>query len=1128
MIDAKRFSGKLNLDDSEYALPQEDYVNALNITHDAIEGNQDSHITNIVANKLVNNTYLPTGRNKTRGAIANAIRNTVIFINWNSNGYSGVYEYENTTRTITPIFQNLTDSNNVDILGITEFGVITGMNIYNRDEGDLFFFLDGLNRPTYMDIALFKAGAYTPVTREIINLATRQPLSPPTLAYGNDNTKRVNYLRNKFFRFKQVYQLDSFFESSTSPMSTVEIPVSILDDNYNNDPTKNNIITLSLDSGDKDVRWIIVLMSFVEKTNSWSDFKEVIKIDKEAEGIADNVAFTYIYDNSGTYPNYDVAKSDLLFDYVPFEAKAQEMPNGNVLAYGAITDGYDKDLIPDVINVVNTFRVENPPSGTLTQVTKFVEYLFPLNSYLYTTFFGGVPAAGTIITMQVRKISDSSLVTAAACITVEGDNQTTVLNFLYINALALGIYINPTAYGLSNLSYIINGNIYTNESIVTITPPTSSISSSSVPLFKFSSTRNMALAYYDEFGVTNGVLYNTQITFPAWAENAGGDLLAPNIESKIYHRPPIWAKSYQYLFTKDDTFYLEIVTGYTNSDEAGFIYFDVSGIQLSATKYPTTSTVISYSFQDGDRMRVIRIPGVTGSAGVYSDLYDTAILGLLDSPTINGITYTGQQFLKVKKDAQFSTAHFATSFISLQIEIYRPIQNTPTDENKTFYECGIQFPILNPGTSLRCHAGGIVDQSPDLATPAQTNIHKGDSYFRRREMSISDTGISTFSVQDKNIVDSYTSAVSSFDGRPNVIDLNAKKAKYGATIRHGQAYQPNTNINGLNRFFPQDFIDIDYSYGDIERMKVRDRFMRVFQNLKIGSIPLFSKIGKSPSGDEIIIQTNSLLNPVQYYIGDWGIGTAAASLASFNFADYCCDNIKGGIIRVSNNGEEPISILFKVNNWATKELVERKGDFNIYGCFEQKQNNYIIALEATDNSEAQTLIWDEEGNRFDSFISAHPEMMCSLGVLLVMFKDGQLWTHDDEGFYNNFFGTQYDQHITGVFNKNVLDIKTFTSLKEVSSQIWDCPEISTTVKSYGNVKQQSQLIEQDFADLESDYNASFLRDINSIGSILNGSTLKGNWIKVKFRAKNQQPPNNNLITLSACSVSSIDSPRNNR
>ena len=54
MIDLKAdFSGGLNLDDSPYAVPKNCYVDAQNISRDAIAGSNDRAITNVVGNRPI-------------------------------------------------------------------------------------------------------------------------------------------------------------------------------------------------------------------------------------------------------------------------------------------------------------------------------------------------------------------------------------------------------------------------------------------------------------------------------------------------------------------------------------------------------------------------------------------------------------------------------------------------------------------------------------------------------------------------------------------------------------------------------------------------------------------------------------------------------------------------------------------------------------------------------------------------------------------------------------------------------------------------------------------------------------------------------------------------------------------
>lgn len=184
-------------------------------------------------------------------------------------------------------------------------------------------------------------------------------------------------------------------------------------------------------------------------------------------------------------------------------------------------------------------------------------------------------------------------------------------------------------------------------------------------------------------------------------------------------------------------------------------------------------------------------------------------------------------------------------------------------------------------------------------------------------------------------------------------------------------------------------------------------------------------------------------------------------------------------------------------------------------------------MAATKYSPAQTLIFDEEANRFESFASYYPEMMVTLGTMLCSYKDGVLWTHDDEPYYNNFYGVQYDSTITPVFNKSETDKKTFLTIEQIASQAWDCPEIITGSNEYQKVKQTSRLIVENFDELEGNYDASFLCASNSRGGLINGSSLKGNLMSVKLRAIIPPPPDNLLVTLSLLKITSINSPSNN-
>ena len=170
-----------------------------------------------------------------------------------------------------------------------------------------------------------------------------------------------------------------------------------------------------------------------------------------------------------------------------------------------------------------------------------------------------------------------------------------------------------------------------------------------------------------------------------------------------------------------------------------------------------------------------------------------------------------------------------------------------------------------------------------------------------------------------------------------------------------------------------------------------------------------------------------------------------------------------------------------------------------------------------------TIAFDETNNAFESFYSYHPEFLGSLNLTLFSFKDGTAWKHKSY-VYCNFYGVQYPASITTVFNTNGLDKKTWISVMETGNALWSCPVIYTQMNSYDSRKQESNLINQDFRTLESEYHASFLRDRNSPGGIIGGATLKGGYIVIKFEKQDA----NTFVYLNSATVKYIDSPLNNR
>jgi hypothetical protein len=217
----------------------------------------------------------------------------------------------------------------------------------------------------------------------------------------------------------------------------------------------------------------------------------------------------------------------------------------------------------------------------------------------------------------------------------------------------------------------------------------------------------------------------------------------------------------------------------------------------------------------------------------------------------------------------------------------------------------------------------------------------------------------TINIIESSFNDTYN-LVTNSNGRPSVVDENAAQVYYPVLIRFGQEFQANTNINNVNRFYPENLDEYDRSFGDVMRLHVRDRYLKVYQKFKVGNVPILTQIIKDSANNPLQANTDKLINKIQYYAGDYGIGDASTSLAWNNFSDYFVDNYRGVVCRLSQDGITPLSLLYNTNAFFVPTLYQYRQSLNngvvpegqvytgnpcIYGVFDAYTNKYIIAME---------------------------------------------------------------------------------------------------------------------------------------------------------------------------------------
>lgn len=690
--------------------------------------------------------------------------------------------------------------------------------------------------------------------------------------------------------------------------------------------------------------------------------------------------------------------------------------------------------------------------------------------------------------------------------------------------------------------------------------------------FKSGATHSFGIVYYDRANrsttvlrdINNQQLYQFQndkmdIYIPFFTEESNNGIYETtynHIKWELKHEPPCWATHYQFVYTgsreikKFIQFTIFSATKIDNTIKNGA---DGSEWEISLKSIKDykdnmfNNSILTYSFTNGDLLRIIT-----------SFPYNNYIQEYIEVE-VTGFN-SGTNMLTVRS---LSGLSFNPTSGSL-VEIYTP-RLTSEENSVVFYEFSQEYGIYtDPITCKRYHKGELIDQSP--SSNAEGIFKRGDVYVRQRYMPTADTSIGQATrnkliwIEDFNWSDFYISDY--WDkGRPNLIGHNStniqgnddfRRVHRPATIYFSGSFVPSTNINGLSSFPDLSYNDYEVSKGSIQLLKTRDRSVICFQELRVGVIPINERLSHTTTGT-ITAQNDTVLNEIDYYAGDFGIGIHPESFASFGYQYYFLDVYRGVVLRLSQDGLTPLSTLYGIENITTKTFstiknFEQKNNLkvNIYGVYNRKFNQYEFSVEDTivneENSQLRlysdifknvnqpryyTLAFSERANKFTSFMSYLPEYFSTINQDLLSFKNGRLYLHGSNNEYNTFYGVHTPSEIWVVANAMPSNIKIAEAFSQENNvlQYNDKTKLWEVYELYNNQGQDTNLIRDDFEFDESIWYAPFWKDTNTPNvsePLVNGDEIRSNYILLKINNDSKE-----LCRLFAVNIQWINSDRHN-
>lgn len=1148
-IENKQFGGIMNLDDNNDVIPAHHHKYAMNVRFRGHAGS--NRVESIPGNTSITNS-LPSGQNICIGSHFDEVKNRVYYFNYNSTGKNGIYYYDTILGTITPVLVSFTNSF-YDIFNFNPNYPIASINIVYKDvnEGDVLYWTDRNQRPCFLNIndalsnTLYSSG--TNWQADYLRVARVMPLIAPVCSYIDSvysGITTLNNLKSKLFqlRYRWVYRDNT--KSTWSPYSKLFAPANADILGTDIDPSKNNTIQTIIQTGPSDC--VKIEISARESlSTTFSASLLITTLDKSLLSIADNSIYTYYFINDGSYEYIDAAEDALLFDYVPKKANTQELLNGNVLIYGGITEGNTPNITLNISAPTITLVPNTATSTPLTFTNSdTISGSYPPGPFTgnYYVNMNGSPQVGDVISMliSVCDYTSGTYLTYATTInyTVGSYSGDTALNILEqrlrtaINSTVLNsiYHIVASDQTTPNIAIVManpsgKGRVlYVNATVAYATPSGGTPTDVNTSIYKHNSRYAFGICYFDRYGVTNGVMTNDtlKIITPE-IENTNltvTQLTIPSIKFSINNPPPSWAEYFSFVRTNNLTVAsfksITVDSAYQNSVNG---YLDITSYNTNTNGYS------AYTYTKGDRVRVIGVVG--GSATVTPPYYgnstviDYPILDVItDKPTGSSFPTNGF-FIKLQYDSNMSSWG-TTGYNYFYIEVYTPATNTNTDL-QVFYEFGETYRTGNDVNGNLVHLGQQQNQVIGTgAQPAIFNFYRGDVYSRERN--------GTLWILDQSVSDKYPSEVIG-NGRPFVIDTYAKEIYNSTLVRYGGTYQQGTLINDINRFYPINYDEYDRSKGDIQRFKLREKILRVFQSRGTGVVNVYATELSNQDGSTNLIGSVKIINPINYYAGRFGIGNLYCSLASSSSADYFVDPINGYHIRLSGDGNTALSELYKGQYFfpsiSAKYLdtgyIRSSGGYaKVLGMYDSFEEEYVSAFQSGTKSSVTltpyTVGFNEKKNAYSSFYSYEPEWFISANNGIISWKNGVLYVHNNT-VQNTFYGVNTPSAITFVFNSLDVIKKTFDYVGVNSNDYWVSNIIGDVNTSLG---QKSNVVVGDYELMEGMYHASLSRDSNSLGGVNDGDYLKGTWIEMTFR----QNSGTNFVYLSGLYIGYKISARN--
>ncbi len=594
----------------------------------------------------------------------------------------------------------------------------------------------------------------------------------------------------------------------------------------------------------------------------------------------------------------------------------------------------------------------------------------------------------------------------------------------------------------------------------------------------------VGIVYEDDFGRTCGVAAAPVFNAPFHTED--GQYIARTATFSISNVPPVWAKRYRIVRTKDSYYqefvhmpvtsarYVVISNGYAEPQDTSYLSGTATHIllqiQVDQVAVPSTTQLLvmfrednpdGYRAKLGDRVRYLLDEE-------QQPVFDGNIL----DQNVVGEYIDGDDYYVVIPFDQINR-EIVKGWI---FEFYTPASGA----KELYYETGVCLPILEPGTGNRRHKGITTDQSFLPAIPATGPLLSGDTYWYNRQYVLSDgDGIQFFAENDRmRLTDE---APCEDIGRPFVVDPNAKEQFQFDKIVVSGTYIPNSSINGLSQFGSLDYIRINRIFGPIKTLLYVNQAVLALCEFK--AQPIYVGKGRlmDLSGETVVGRSASILNIANEIVPDAGTVNPESACVE-NSRIYWWDLRNGVVWRFGPDGVQNVngtmSAFFQGESDKRKPIL-RIEDYVVSGFDGELNQMYLTFMDATakgDPVAGRSIVMNAENGRWSFFYTPKPSAYVPVARSLYTAYPAIYKMYSGAGFLN-LGGAQRQGSVRFATNGQAAMMKDWHNVRVRSTKRVFCPEVIVGPESieYPSGMKSSIPIQQ-WQAFEGQQFAWFLRD----------------------------------------------------